>query len=41
MASGGRSLDRFIGSGLEQGSDIFPRENPVFSCRVPEEVLCD
>jgi hypothetical protein len=41
VAFGGRSRDRFIGSGLAQRSDIFPWENPVFSCRMPEEMLCD
>lgn len=41
VAFGGRSHDRSIGSGLEQGSDIFAGENSVFSCRMPEEMLCD
>jgi hypothetical protein len=41
VAFGGRSHDRFIGFGLEQRSDIFPRENSVFPCRMPEEMLCD
>jgi hypothetical protein len=41
VAFGGRSYYRLIGSGIEQRSDIFPRENPFFPCRMPEEMLCD
>lgn len=41
VALGGRSHDRSIGSGVEQRSDIFPGENPVFPCRMPEKMLCD
>ena len=41
LAFSGRSRDRFIGSRLEQRSDIFFRKNPVFSCRMSEEMLCD
>ena len=41
VAFGGRSHNGFIGFGLEQRSDIFPRENSVFPCRMPEEMLCD